>query len=362
MNFESKASIEDIRPLAQKNIINNVKTLSLYRFWARANVREYLWGRTSLNNEPFRFAGSGNELFSGFLTATLVIFMPLWLVPQLLQLGGNLLVIGIASFVSSIAILFFLGIGIWRARAYLLSRTSWCGIRFSLAKGAIPFAIKFVFHNFLLGATFGWWHPKMRQSIAKQIWSNTYWGNLQFRYLPPPNQESLSESFAGGWFLSLIVGGFAFTLIGIVFTAFSKLIGLGSINNSPLLSALWSYISLALMWFIATLCFANYRVKVLKKITASIYIDGARMELDLDAGEFSHLTIDNAAKTLFSLGLMAPYTTTSFFALIIKHLIIDLPPGGLKEILENNDAAEVSKNAEGIDDAFELPFFDMSPV
>lgn len=356
MDFETNAIIDDFKPIANKNIRLNIATISLYRFWARANVRDFLWAKTRLGNEPFVFHGSGDELFKGFIFALIAIFIPIWLIPKLVELSGDLALIGIISFASTIVLSFISGFGIWRARAYLLGRTSYRGIKFSLDKGALNFAFAFLFHTMLLGITFGWWHPKMRQSLAKRIWSKTRWGNVKFEYLPDPNIKSLGGAFAVGWIGTAFLGAIYFILITITF----GINELNSENVSPLMYTIFSYISLAGLWLIAIFCFGSYRAEVLRKISSAIYFDGARIENTLYGRPFFKMTIKNAFLMLISFGLYAPYAAFNYWKLVIEQISVFLPPAGLIQIFQS--AQIVDGTAEGIDDAFELPFFDMSPL
>lgn len=356
MDFIANSNIDEIKPLANSNIKFNIASVSLYRFWARANIREFLWAKTRLDNEPFYFLGTGDELFKGFTIALFAIFIPLWLIPQLIYLTGNLTLFATITAISYLIISFVSGFGIWRARAYLLSRTSYRGITFSLGKGALKFAIIFMLHSLILVITIGWWHPKMRQSIAKRIWSSTFWGKLKFQYLPQPNTQSLGGAFAVGWIGTAILG----SLLTFILTFAFGISEANKNDHSPLIYTIYSYSILAGFWLVAILCFGSYRAEVLRKITSAIYIDGARLNLNLSGRPFFKVTFKNAILMLVSFGLYAPYAAFNFWKMIIENLEFEPPPAGLMQIFQSNIIIEGT--AEGIDDAFELPFFDMSPL
>ena len=50
-----------------KNLLLNIVTLSIYRFWGKTNLRRYAWSHTSLQGQRFEYTGRGGELFVGFL-------------------------------------------------------------------------------------------------------------------------------------------------------------------------------------------------------------------------------------------------------------------------------------------------------
>src|SRR5918995_781358 len=49
-----------------KNLLLNIITLSIYRFWGKTNIRRYAWSHTSLQDQRFEYTGRGGELFVGF--------------------------------------------------------------------------------------------------------------------------------------------------------------------------------------------------------------------------------------------------------------------------------------------------------
>lgn len=115
-------------------IVNGVLkllSLGLYSFWGKTEVRKRLWSFTKLNGEPLEYAGTGKELFLGFLVVFFLFVLPL-------MLGGFLVVYffpgnqgAIAMYQLAAYALFFALIGnaIYRAQRYRLSRTRWRGIR-----------------------------------------------------------------------------------------------------------------------------------------------------------------------------------------------------------------------------------------
>ncbi len=115
------------------NGILSLLTLGIYRFWGKAKVRRYLWEKTSFFGEPLEWTGTGMELFLGFLAALFVILLPLGLVigaaqflllhPATRMLGGILI------FIPYIGIIYLLGVAVYKAVRYRLTRTLWRGIR-----------------------------------------------------------------------------------------------------------------------------------------------------------------------------------------------------------------------------------------
>ena len=60
-------------PIAASNVLLIIVTLGIYRFWAAARQRRYLWSRTEVIGDRLEWSGTGKEMFIGFLIVTLVL-------------------------------------------------------------------------------------------------------------------------------------------------------------------------------------------------------------------------------------------------------------------------------------------------
>src|SRR4249919_216526 len=119
-------------PIAATNALLIICTLGVYRFWAAARQRRYLWSRTEVIDDTLEWTGTGKEMFIGFLIV-IAILAPFFLFIQFLF--PALVARGKAEAAAGIITLFYIGLiylgGFARFRAlrYRLSRTLWHGIR-----------------------------------------------------------------------------------------------------------------------------------------------------------------------------------------------------------------------------------------
>src|SRR3954469_7054606 len=60
-------------PIAITNALLIVCTLGIYRFWATARQRRYLWSRTHFIDDSFEWTGTGKEMFIGFVIVMCVL-------------------------------------------------------------------------------------------------------------------------------------------------------------------------------------------------------------------------------------------------------------------------------------------------
>ena len=47
------------------NLLKTIFTLCIYRFWAKTNVRQYIWGQTLFSGDRFSYHGTATELLNG---------------------------------------------------------------------------------------------------------------------------------------------------------------------------------------------------------------------------------------------------------------------------------------------------------
>ena len=72
VKFVSSMRLREMLPITLRIAIFNLLTLTAYRFWARTQVRKYIWSRTQVLDEPVEYTGSALELFLGF--AQILVF------------------------------------------------------------------------------------------------------------------------------------------------------------------------------------------------------------------------------------------------------------------------------------------------
>lgn len=119
-------------PIAVTNVLLMIVTLGIYRFWATARQRRYLWSRTHIIDDHLEWSGTGKEMFLGFLIV-IAVLLPFFLFIQFLFPAliarGMVVEAGIVMLILYFAILFLSGVAGFRALRYRLSRTWWHGIR-----------------------------------------------------------------------------------------------------------------------------------------------------------------------------------------------------------------------------------------
>ena len=155
-----------------RNLLLNVATLGIYRFWAKTHVRRFFWRHTRPLGEPFEYVGTGGELFVGFLIV-MAVLAPVVGLASLLQF----LVENIAFQFVTPAMLFVLTpIAIYRMWRYRLTRTVWRGVRLGLDGSSVRYAGVWLGYGALTIVTLGLANPWKRVATTRYFVNHARFG------------------------------------------------------------------------------------------------------------------------------------------------------------------------------------------
>ena len=68
-----RADAAALFPLALGTGLLSVVSLGIYRFWAKARIRRFVWSNIRVGDDALEFTGTGLEMFLGFLVAVVVL-------------------------------------------------------------------------------------------------------------------------------------------------------------------------------------------------------------------------------------------------------------------------------------------------
>ncbi len=182
--FRCDVDSQELFRLFLVNVLYNILTLGVYRFWGKTRVRHYVWSQASFDGERFEYTGQGKELFRGFLRA-LTVTGGLIAIAQLT--AYSLAVVDpylerIVRIVFTYIMYILIGVGMYSARHYLLSRTRWRSIRFAQTGSAMTYAKIWVSTQGLTILTLGLYTPFMRHHLFSYILNNAWFGSEQVSY------------------------------------------------------------------------------------------------------------------------------------------------------------------------------------
>lgn len=273
------------------NVLLNILTLGVYRFWGKTRQRQYLWSQASFDGERFTYTGQGQELFRGFLLAFAVT-------------GGLLVASHKAStfflavdpeveplvrLVISYVLYILIGAGMYGARRYVFSRSQWRGIRFALAGSTSTYAKTWISTQGLSVLTLGLYTPFMRHHLFSYTLNNTWYGSAPVTYTG--NGKALFTYFLKPYLLLL-----------------------------PTLGLSW-------FWYRA----AEYRY-----LAEHTYLQDVRFSTTITGGDLLRLTLGNWLLLIVTLGLAYPFTLLRKARVVVLHL----------HVLGDFDYARIRQNVQ----------------
>lgn len=361
--FSTTLRTRDFFKISLINGLLNIVTLTLYRFWGKTEVRRRVWRSVRVNDEAFEYTGRGQELFFGFLLASVMLgvpFLAFVFAVQFLDEQFSLLLLPLYLFG------FWLwGFGMFTAFRYMASRTTWRGIRFVLFGSAPTYGLMWMGMQIANGMTFGWTQPVFARLLAEQVWNHMRFGDRPFRWNQARSESvGLYGPFALGWFGTL--GLIVLTIIGFVavaatsgdvWSSFAHEMAQQAEASDPAKAApvpvtVWVLLAfygtlLLLLPFIA-LVWSPYDAAVLRSVTAGISLDDAQFEMRAGPLSLWWLTCTNIVILVLSLGLLMPLIQ----ARSAKYLVTRMRSTGTARLDEAHQAPPGPRTAEGLADAF----------
>ena len=181
--FGFEGTWREFAPIAFTNLLLTIVTLGIYRFWATARERRYLWSRSRFIDERLEWSGTGMELFIGFLLVMALFLLPFFLITQVAQammLRGQE-AIGLTISVLSFLFIFYLGgVARFRALRYRLSRTRWHGIRGGSDDQGWLFGLSYMWKTTVGWLPAGLLIPWSMVSLWNERWSKMSFGPFAF--------------------------------------------------------------------------------------------------------------------------------------------------------------------------------------
>jgi uncharacterized membrane protein YjgN (DUF898 family) len=147
-----------------------VITLGIYRFWAKTRVRHFLWENTTFGGDPLEYRGKGIELLVGAILGFIIILVPYVIVQMVataLATAENLAAAALPGFILLVGIYYLVGVGLYRSERYILSRTSWRGIRGGMTRGGWSYGWLFFGLQLLRVITLGLASPY----VSTRLWN-----------------------------------------------------------------------------------------------------------------------------------------------------------------------------------------------
>ena len=345
LRLEQRGRAGELLPIVLLNTLLNIITLSIYRFWGKTKVRQYLWRQTYFMGEALEYTGSGGELFKGFLAVFFLILVPLGAIGNVagIYLDPESAAFAVYTAAFYTVIWFLIGMAVYRARRYRLSRTVWRGIRGGMRGSSGQYAARYLIFSVLAVITLGWAYPWMRVTLFQRIMAETMFGDRNFRVGAP--LAPLYRVFAVYW-----LGSAATLILAIIFIRFTSLIYLGGPEFEAAdmdMSQGW-----VLLWpLIPVVGWMWYRTHEINQFANNTSFQGLSFRMNASVWNLSGLVFINALIVVFTLGFGQPFAQLRTFRYFCDHLTI---MGEINVDWIEQSSAESPSIGEGLADAFDL--------
>ncbi len=285
----------------------NIFTLTIFRFWGRTHFRRRLWADTYAGEDTIEYTGRGLELFVGFLIAIFTFMAPFIaiIVGSQFFIGPDTWYLVLVPIVAYFGFFIVIGIAIFLARRYHLSRTRYRGVRFAQTGSATGFGFAAFGYGLLTAITFGWFGPEARIRLSRRMWDNAYFGNEKFSFTnnEEATKEPVYKSFALAW-VGGMIGYFAW--FGFIL---APVISASMQGNEPDPADLQGiefmvrvYASAIVFAIFVGLAMAWHEAVMIRRIIKSLDVAGVRFSSRLSTWDIIELTITNVLLLVFTLG------------------------------------------------------------
>lgn len=347
--------------IALLNTLLFVVTLSLYRFWAKTNVRKHIWGCVHINGEPLEYTGRGFELFLGALIVFGMFFLPIIVIIMVLQLslGPDHPLIIIFNLLLFLFFLLFWGMALYRARRYQLSRTLWRGIRGALVGSSWTYSLLYFAANLVSFMTMGWSTPAMNLNLQERMTGDMRIGTMPFRF--KGRAGPLYGPYALCWVTSLvaiiltgIVIGFGIYGFGDSFRAIQD--GYVGEDGKPsetfaLIMVFAVLAGFLLFGALSSMIWAFYIAREMAIFASYTTLDRARFRLDATGMSLIGLILGNLLLIVFTLGIATPFAQQRLVRYFCSRLSA-IGAVNIDQIMQSREA--VGRTGEGLADAFDV--------
>jgi uncharacterized membrane protein YjgN (DUF898 family) len=329
-------------PIAATNLLLTLVTIGIYRFWAKARERRYLWSRTRFIDDHLEWTGTGKEMFVGFLLVMLAL-LPIAL---FFQFGLQAMVArgeaGAAILIMLViygGFFYLLGVGQFRALRYRLSRSWWHGIRGGAEARGWDYGRQFVWKNAVAYMILGFVVPWAQTSLWNDRWNRMSFGRHRVE------AAADTDGLFGRWFLVYLTPFLGALLGGIAMLA------IGMAGGSPAQSTIGAVLSFGAIFIAYQIASIAYKAAFYRKVVEHTGFGGLSFAFTARSADWLKLLLGNVALVVFTLGLglvFVGYRNWSFF---VRHMEaageIDLDA-----LLQSQTSA--TGDAEGLADAFDI--------
>ncbi len=344
--FAFTGTWKEFLPIVLTNLLLTIVTLGIYRFWAKARERQYLWSRTRMIDDHLEWTGTGKEMFLGFLIVFLALIPVIGLIilatylftgNAIAKLLGGLLMLAVYG-----GFFYLAGVASLRALRYRLSRSYWHGIRGGSDDGGWGYGLEYMWRTL----------ATILSLFIAAPWAQTRLWNARFNKMSFGQHRFHAEADAKGlmtrWLiiLAIIVGTFAI-FIGTV-QSMGGLGGRPSAGSGFILLAVGAFVALYIAVPLAALA---YYAAYYRRVADTTGIAGLRFRFRARTKDWLLLVLGHIGLVIITLGIGALFIGYRNYSFAIRHLDLD---GDIDVAVLTQSTTRAPADAEGLADAFDI--------
>lgn len=346
--FEFHGTWQEYAPIAFTNLLLTIVTLGIYRFWATARTRRYLWSRTRFIDDRFEWAGTGMELFKGAVMVFLLIGLPLigfnFLI-QRLVLNGDGLTAGVLGLAFFLLVYWLVGVARFRALRYRLARTYWRGIRGGSDDPGMAYGVSYMWKNFVGTFALGLLIPWSMVSLWNERWRAMSFGPYKFE------ANGRVEGLMGRFLLCYAAPFIGLIGIFIIVMPIAMASGAGGGEPNPVTNLIVGLVTVFGFYFLFGLIVLAYYAKFFRQMVEATSLHTLTFGFTASTKDWLKLFLGDAALILFTLGIGVIFLSYRHWAFGVRHL----HAFGYVEVdhLTQSTTPEL-REGEGLLDAFDM--------
>jgi uncharacterized membrane protein YjgN (DUF898 family) len=334
-------------PIAATNVLLTIVTLGIYRFWATARQRRYLWSRTEVIGDRLEWSGTGKEMFIGFLIV-MAFLLPFFLFiqflfPALIARGKLEAAFGIIT-LFYIGLIYLGGFALFRALRYRLSRTWWRGIRGGSDEPGWNYGGEYLGRLALTLMTFWIVWPWAATRLWNGRWNQMSFGPLNFR------TNLTAEGLKRRWAAVYLVPIAALLVVMVIAAVLG--FSAAAMGAKPGATFAGIVIGLVVLFYLAIpLMTLHWYAKFYRKAAESLSLGELEFGFDASTWDWLKLFLGNLALAIVTLGLGISFWGYRNWAFMVRHMHLY---GEINAAQLTQSTTHAPGEAEGLADAFDI--------
>lgn len=334
-------------PIALTNLALTIVTLGIYRFWAKARERRYLWSRTRFIDDGFEWTGTGKEMFLGFLIVMAVLLPALLVINFVVEamiLRGEttaaaLLFLGIYS-----GLFYLYNVARFRALRYQLSRSWWHGIRGGSDDPGWAYGWAGFWKTIVGVLALGLLVPWSMTQLWNQRWSAMSFGPHEFE------AHADTDGLMGRWMLVYLAPIIGFVLIIPIGMGLIAAVGAG--GGEPGAGVFAAMAALMVVFYLVILLASlAYYALFYRHVAEATSVGGIRFEFTARTKDWLKLILGNVALVVVTLGIGLIFLSYRNWSFLVRHM----EASGLVDLdTLTQSMTRAPTDAEGLADAFDI--------